>query len=495
MKKIRKYASSFVAASCIVVGSIPVMSVAAEEYTEKTVGDFTVHEYSTYVEIAKFNNKEITSVTIPSEIDGLPVISIRSGTSEYDTKTPFAQSQIESIALPNTLISIGQYAFSRSALKSIEIPDSVKNIGSSSFSGCTALETVKLSKQIQEISAFSFKGCTSLKEITFPTALTKIGHHAFQNTALTEIQFPDSLREIEYSAFYQCSKLQSVKIPDKIQAISSVYPTFEGAFQDCIALKEVHIPATATVYGNAFKGCTGMEKLTIDEGAKHNIGCFDGCKSLATVTIPKSFQTCPSFNNCSALTSIHLAEGITTVNSFQNCINLKEVDLPESVASFGDIGWTSSFQNCAKLERITIRNSKCRIFDTGAAICNYTLNNIPYFNGTIYGAEGSTAQAYAEKYGYQFALIGSDKPEILLGDVNNDGEIGVEDAQIALVAYVSTMSGKDHGLTEQQAHSADVNGDQSVTVEDAQMILLYYVKNTVSGSKTSWDDLLNNKSS
>lgn len=495
MKKLRKYAFSFVAASCIVIGSIPVTPVAAEEYTEKTVGDFTVHEYSTYVEIAKFNNKEITSVTIPSEIDGLPVISIKGGANAYTKDTPFGQSQIESIIFPDGLISIGQYAFSRSHLKSIEIPDSVKNIGSNAFAECVNLESVKLSKQMQEISACSFSGCTALKEVTLPDSLTKINYDAFRGAALESLYFPDSLREIEYGAFCSCKNLQSVHFPEKMQGISTVYPTFDGAFQDCISLKEVHIPATATVYGNAFKGCTGMEKLTIDEGAKHSFGHFDGCKSLKKVEIPKSFNTCPTFDNCTALTSVKFADNITTTGSFQNCISLEEINLPDSVKTFGEYGQTATFQNCAKLKRIVINNPNCKIFDSRASICNYTLNGTSYFDGIIYGTEGSTAQTYAEKYGYQFALIGSDEPEILLGDVNDDGEIGVEDAQIALVAYVSTMSGKDHGLTEQQIHSADVNGDQSVTVEDAQMILLYYVKNTVSGSKTSWDDLLNNKSS
>ena len=490
MKLLCKKAFSFLAASCIVSGIISKLPVFAVVYTEKTVGDFTVHEYSTYVEIAKFNNKEITSVTIPSEIDGLPVISIKGGANAYTSDAPFGQSQIESISLPDCLISIGQYAFSRSSLKSIEIPDSVKNIGSNAFSECVKLEAAKLSKQMQEIPARSFSGCTALKEVTLPDSLTKIGYDAFRGAALESLQFPDSLREIEYGAFCSCKKLQSVHFPAKMQGISTVYPTFDGAFQDCIALKEVHIPATATVYGNAFKGCAGMEKLTIDEGAKHSFGRFDGCKSLKKVEIPKSFNTCPTFDNCTALTSVSFADNISTTGSFQNCISLEEINLPESVKNFGEYGQTASFQNCAKLKRIVINNPSCRIFDSRASICNYTLNGTSYFDGIIYGTEGSTAQAYAEKYGYQFALIGSDKAEILLGDVNNDGEISVEDAQLTLIEYVSTMSGLDGSFTEKQKLAGNVNGDQQISVEDAQIILIYYVKNTLAGENFSWEQIL-----
>ena len=78
----------------------------------------------------------------------------------------------------------------------------------------------------------------------------------------------------------------------------------------------------------------------------------------------------------------------------------------------------------------------------------------------------------------------------MLGDVNEDGEISVDDAQLTLNAYVKIMAGRDSGLTDQQAKAANVNKDNEVSVDDAQMILLYYVRNTLSGTTTTWDELL-----
>ena len=93
---------------------------------------------------------------------------------------------------------------------------------------------------------------------------------------------------------------------------------------------------------------------------------------------------------------------------------------------------------------------------------------------------------------YALADIAFTEPqtEVMTGDVNGDGEISVEDAQLALVAYVQSMAGLDSGLTEEQSQAADVNGDKTVSVEDAQMILIYYVNNRVSGIPTTWDALL-----
>ena len=81
----------------------------------------------------------------------------------------------------------------------------------------------------------------------------------------------------------------------------------------------------------------------------------------------------------------------------------------------------------------------------------------------------------------------------MLGDVNNDGTVSVEDAQLALLAYVQTMAGMERNLTEQQAKAADINGDKTVSVEDAQIILIYYVSNTLSGQNVTWDELLGKK--
>ena len=76
------------------------------------------------------------------------------------------------------------------------------------------------------------------------------------------------------------------------------------------------------------------------------------------------------------------------------------------------------------------------------------------------------------------------------GNLNDDGEVSVEDAQIALNAYARVLAKADLGLTELQFRAADINGDETISVDDAQLILIYYVKNTLANVPTTWDDLL-----
>ena len=48
-------------------------------------------------------------------------------------------------------------------------------------------------------------------------------------------------------------------------------------------------------------------------------------------------------------------------------------------------------------------------------------------------------------------------------------------------------------LTDRQIKAADVDRNGTVSVEDAQLILKYYPQTKVAGKTISWDDLIRNK--
>ena len=81
------------------------------------------------------------------------------------------------------------------------------------------------------------------------------------------------------------------------------------------------------------------------------------------------------------------------------------------------------------------------------------------------------------------------EPEILKGDVNDDGEVGVEDAQMTLKAYTKRIAGLDMELTERQIKAANVNDDGELSVDDAQFILRYYTLKQVAGMDVTWEEL------
>ena len=85
----------------------------------------------------------------------------------------------------------------------------------------------------------------------------------------------------------------------------------------------------------------------------------------------------------------------------------------------------------------------------------------------------------------------STQPEPLRGDVNSDGTVSVEDAQLTLRAYTQRIAGNEMGLSKAQIKAADITGDGELSVDDAQYILRYYTEKYVAGKDTlTWDDLL-----
>lgn len=74
--------------------------------------------------------------------------------------------------------------------------------------------------------------------------------------------------------------------------------------------------------------------------------------------------------------------------------------------------------------------------------------------------------------------------------MDGNDEVSVEDAQLALKSYTKRIAGVDMGLTEEQIKAADVNEDGELSVDDAQNILIYYVNNTVAGNVLTWEQLL-----
>ena len=75
---------------------------------------------------------------------------------------------IKKITIPESITSIGHYAFSGcESLEEITIPKTVSYIGESAFKGCKMLKKIILPKKIYNIYTNTFLGCSSLSEIHY----------------------------------------------------------------------------------------------------------------------------------------------------------------------------------------------------------------------------------------------------------------------------------------------------------------------------------------
>lgn len=73
-----------------------------------------------------------------------------------------------------------------------------------------------------------------------------------------------------------------------------------------------------------------------------------------------------------------------------------------------------------------------------------------------------------------YVEIEGERIMLLRGDVNFDGEISVDDAQMTLQEYANILAGKPGTFTELQNLAADMDEDGYITPSDAQTILQMY---------------------
>ncbi len=291
---------------------------------------------------------------------------------------------------------------------------------------------------VTQIVDWAFPNCSGLTSVTIPESVTSIGIAAFEDCSeLTSVTISEGVTSIGNGAFENCPRLTSVTIPESVTSIGNY------AFEDCSGLTSVTIPESVTSIGlRAFSQTPWLEAeqeenpLVIINGI-----LIDGtaCEK-ADVTIPES------------VTSI-------VGSAFYDCSRLISVTIPESVTNIGEM----AFCGCSGLTSVIIENPDCEIYNSKYTISNEYDAFDSHYNGTIYGYENSTAQAYAEKCGYTFEILGS-APETteptetetsapvepaedmvwngVNPDINRDGTIDAADSAVLLTYAAEFGAGK-----------------------------------------------------
>ena len=115
---------------------------------------------------------------------------------------------VTDLVIPNSVTSIGDYAFCRTGLTSVTIPNSVTSIGKGAFFLCDGLTSVTIPNSVTSIGSEAFAYCSGLTSVTIPNSVTSIGKSAFEScyslTSVTiEAETPPTLGE---DAFWDTNK-------------------------------------------------------------------------------------------------------------------------------------------------------------------------------------------------------------------------------------------------------------------------------------------------
>ena len=146
--------------------------------SEHFLPPYTIWTYSgNTCTIKKYNSSYATTqnvLHIPSTLSNHQVTGIASGAFRSSHK-------FTTIVIPDGVTFIGDNAFEYSDLKSIGIPDSVLSIGTYAFSNCSELRSVELPIYLKDIELGAFRHCEKLASVTIPATVQKIGDFAFSN--------------------------------------------------------------------------------------------------------------------------------------------------------------------------------------------------------------------------------------------------------------------------------------------------------------------------
>lgn len=176
-----------------------------------------------------------------------------------------------------------------------------------------------------------------------------IGRNAFRELSkLVTVSLPNSVKVIESSALYNCTKLKSIVLPEKLESIEG---DWEGAFANCSSLTDVKFKACKNIGYSAFSNCHALNHITLPSDLKTiEQSAFGDCNNLHSVDFPPLLERIGTyaFQNC-ALDSISLP-GLTRIDeyAFSGCSNLKEVKVPSTLESVGD----KAFEGCSKLNDV-----------------------------------------------------------------------------------------------------------------------------------------------
>lgn len=232
----------------------------------------------------------------------------------------------------------GDGLFRGTKLKNVVMPNLV-SIGNNSFRDCKSLTEFTFPDSLTTIGNYAFAN-SGIKEVDFGVGLTTIKASAFENTPLTEVYIPAGVTSIGAGAFAKCKNFTTYVVdPASVSYYAGTYGELYDSVDTLIAF-----PAGAT-------GDEGYVK--IDEGVLLGNEIFKGCTGITAVELPSTLRAIPTglFRE-SSVERVLIPTGVRSIGdyAFYGCTKLEAVDIATTVVSIGNY----AFQKCTKLETLKL---------------------------------------------------------------------------------------------------------------------------------------------
>ena len=277
-----------------------------------------------------FNNTSLTSIKLPNKLEkffdnafngciALNNIEMPSTVVGIYNNVFDGCTSLSNVKFNDRYTTLGHHVFKNCPLAAVTFPETLNSIGEYAFEN-TKLETVDLSNtQITSLPNGSFYNCQQLNDVKLPIALTDIGERAFYHSTIASITFPSSLQKIDAWAF-QYTQLTNVVIPTKTGHIG------DGAFSDNAKLTTVVVNGLECYLAvSAFAKCDNLKDVYITSDKEPNAERYGSpFQNNPTVhVVPNYLETFKGLNTCNTTNfdskfSLTLGKEWTTLTSAYN---------------------------------------------------------------------------------------------------------------------------------------------------------------------------------
>ena len=392
----------------------------------------------------------LTSISIPDTVTSI-------GIGAFDNC-----SNLTNISIPGNVTNIGVSAFKDcSNLTTISIPDGVTSIGNNTFLRCFKLKNVSIPDSVTSIGTYAFNACHRLTSISIPDSVTSIGDGAFQDSGITDVYYAGTQQQwssisigsnnsnlskanIHYmSAIYTVTynansgsdaPASQTKTKGTVLTLSSAKPTRTGSSAvSCTVTLDANggsvSPSSLTAARTTIYTFKNWNTKADGSGTSYNPGAsyiadanmtlyaqWYTNSSTASINLPTPTREGYTFKGwassrtaTSGTTGIYFPVQNETLHAIwqpdtifilpSELTGIEEeafaggafsnVHVPEQVTTIG----TRAFADCPNLRNIDIPESTISIASTAFA----NVSNL-----TIHGIDGSYAESYAAKHGFDF---------------------------------------------------------------------------------------------
>ena len=376
------------------------------------------------------------------------------------------------------------------------------------------LTTVALPETIESIGYSAFAGCYQLTSVTLPKALAEIDDYAFSGTALTSIEIPANVGYMGKGAFSRCESLESAVINgttvgdyaflgdfnlSNVQIGADVSYILKGAFNGCKALQTINIDPASTLIridDEAFIN-SGLESINIKSLPMGTIGEWAFAQTkLTSLELPGTLTnlgegalahnplltkvTMPDIRNSTIRRPKGAPAFRRTLEYIKDYTFAGDEQLnPGKMLIYGvkSIGSHAFYNVSQDIDTMYLPSSVHSLGDyamagmTGMQVLKTDAVEVPALGNEVWaGVDQPSIPLIAPEASVELYKAADQwmnfffEESYLLGDVNRDGVVNISDVT-ALISY-SVAGGLDIDL-----RAADINSDGSVNISDVTALI------------------------